>query len=38
MPYSTAQCKKFAVLAGQGKKVPADWKRHCKKKAKKKRK
>lgn len=36
MPYTSAQCSKFAIMASEGKKVPSDWKKHCKKGAKKK--
>lgn len=32
MPYSESQCKKFAVMEKNGEKVPADWKKHCRKK------
>ena len=32
MPYTTEQCAKFAIMEKEGKKVPADWKKHCKKK------
>lgn len=38
MPYTAAQCRKFAVMAARGEKVPADWKEHCKKSSKKKKK
>jgi len=38
MPYTQAQCKKFAVMARRGEKVPSDWKKHCKKHANKKKK
>lgn len=31
MPYTDAQCRKFAVLAKEGKKVPKDWKKYCRK-------
>jgi hypothetical protein len=35
MPYTPAQCRKFAVMASKGEKVPADWKKHCRKTKKK---
>lgn len=35
MPYTAAQCKVFAIKAARGEKVPADWKKHCKKDTKK---
>lgn len=31
MPYTLAQCRKFAVMAANGEKPPADWKEHCRK-------
>ena len=31
MPYSPAQCRKFAVMASRGEKPPQDWKAHCRK-------
>lgn len=31
MPYTPAQCRKFAAMAARGERVPADWKRHCRK-------
>lgn len=31
MPYTPAQCRKFAVMAARGEPVPADWKEHCRK-------
>lgn len=31
MPYSRKQCKAFGAKSGRGEKVPADWKKHCKK-------
>lgn len=31
MPYTPAQCRKFGAMARRGEKVPADWKRHCRK-------
>lgn len=31
MPYTAAQCRKFAVMAANGERVPSDWKEHCKK-------
>lgn len=36
MPYTPAQCKAFGAKASRGEKVPSDWKKHCKKSAKKK--
>jgi hypothetical protein len=35
MPYTQAQCRKFAIMAKSktGPRPPADWKKHCKKKA-----
>lgn len=38
MPYTAAQCRAFAVKAARGERVPSDWKKHCKKGAKKRRK
>jgi len=38
MPYTQAQCRKFAVMQKQGKKVPTDWKGYCAKKSTSKRK
>ena len=29
MPYTYRQCRKFAILARQGKPVPGDWREHC---------
>jgi hypothetical protein len=29
MPYSPEQCKKFAAMAKEGKKVPKDWQQQC---------
>lgn len=37
MPYTAAQCRKFAVMAARGERVPDDWKEHCRKGAKKKK-
>lgn len=31
MPYTPAQCRKFAAMAARGEKVPDDWKQHCRK-------
>lgn len=31
MPYTLAQCRKFAIMAKRGEKVPDDWKEHCRK-------
>ena len=36
MPYTVAQCRKFAAMAARGERVPADWKKHCRKDAAKK--
>lgn len=38
MPYTAAQCRKFAVMAARGERVPDDWKHHCKKENQKKKK
>ncbi len=38
MPYTNAQCRKFAVMASRGEKVPSDWKKHCRKDSPKKKK
>jgi hypothetical protein len=38
MPYTPAQCRAFAVKAKKGQKVPSDWKEHCKKTKRKKKK
>lgn len=38
MPYTKKQCNAFGAKANRNQRVPSDWKRHCKKKAQKKRK
>ena len=35
MPYKPSQCRAFGAKASRGEKVPADWKKHCKKSGKK---
>ena len=37
MPYTPAQCRAFAAKAARGEHVPADWRKHCRKDAQKKR-
>lgn len=29
MPYTDAQCKKFAIMAAEGRNPPRDWRKHC---------
>lgn len=38
MPYTQAQCRLFGSKASRGEKVPSDWKKHCRKDTKKKKK
>ena len=33
MPYTPAQCRKFAAMAARGERVPDDWRKHCRKKS-----
>ena len=32
MPYTGKQCRKFGVMSRQGKRVPTDFRKHCRRK------